>query len=118
MATTAGSADAALVAMCNTSVTRYAAASRDKYGKPTYAGTGDTVAVHLRDEDTREFDDSGATQSVNRRVTIWSPTILNVDPQNDVIELPNGDRPRIVSATVHYDEDGAAHHEKIELSYG
>lgn len=114
MATTEGTATEDFADLCNTSVTRYRQSARDEYGAPTYAVSGDMVDVHLALGAPKEA--GFEQQETPVAATIYSPTILNVDPDRDVIELPDGSRPRIVNAVVRYDEAGNEHHEVIMLS--
>ena len=107
-----GSLDPLLAELCNTEVKLYRA-TRDAYGKPTYTLQA-TFDAHIQINASQVSGVEG--QDVDSDTIVWSPTIVNADPATDVIELPNGDRPRMVAARLSYDENGDVHHEKIFLT--
>ena len=110
---TAGSLDAALSAMMQTTVTIYQNVTRDSYGKRTL-GAGVEYLAHISQGSMKISD--GDNDDVPITGKVYLSTIVNFDAQADVIELPDGSRPRVVETVVRYDENGAVHHEELSLA--
>ena len=111
----AGSLDPALSDMMQTTVTVYESVTRDEYGQRTL-GSGTSVSAYLRQGFEVVTTESGDDVPVTAR--LYMSDVLDVDPAVDVVELPDGSRPKIVASRVYRDENGTKHHEMLMLSRG
>lgn len=109
----AGSLDSLLSDMMQTTVTVYQSVTRDEYGKQTL-GSGTTHSAHISQGTMKFSSVDGEDVPVTGKVYLG--TILNFDPATDVLELPDGSRPRVVESVVRYDEFGNQHHEELSLT--
>lgn len=107
------SLDPLLADLMLTEVTVYQSVTRDAYGKRTL-GAGTTVLAHISQGAGKVSDGDGEQVPID--ATLYLADVLNVDPATDVVELPDGSRPRVVSSMVRYDEYGEKHHEQVLLT--
>lgn len=99
--------------LMNQSVTVNAAASRDKYGKKSFAATGTTYTdcrIEIGDELIR--DAVGKETPVMGRVYILGNASITI---GDRLTLPGGKTPTVVRVDKVNDESGI-HHTKIYLT--
>lgn len=87
-------------------VTFYAQASLDQYGKRTFSGTG--VEYRCRVQDTNELlrNAEGREVVVTGKVYLYGAPNLTTDHK---IVLPDGTSPVIHAVTVNNDESGSHH---------
>jgi len=94
-------------------VTYYAVASYDQYGKPTYAPTGTEYSARVKETNRRVTSRAmGDDVIASHEVWIAGTPTLDVDGK---LVLPDGSYPKIVSWDRIPDENGS-HHVKIYLA--
>jgi hypothetical protein len=93
-------------------VTYYAVASHDQYGKPTHATTGTSYSARVKETNKRVTSRvTGDDVLASHEVWIAGTPTLDVDGK---LELPDGSTPKIVSWDRIPDESGS-HHVKVYL---
>lgn len=100
------SIEAEFLALMSSTVTVYAQASIDQYGKRSWSGTGTTYTCRLQDTNELLRDAEGRELVVTGKAYIYGAPAVTTDHK---IVLPDGSSPVIHAVTINRDEAGDHH---------
>lgn len=107
--------EAAFLSMMPSTITVYAQASLDQYGKRTFSATGTSYQCRVQDVNELLRTDDGREVVITGRVYLYgAPTDITTDHK---IVLPDGSSPVVYLVTVNNDQTGA-HHTVIQYGRG
>jgi hypothetical protein len=106
--------EAPYLAMMPTTVTIFSQTSSDKYGKPTYSGTGTQVKCRVVPANKTIRTATGVDVVANGTIYFYGTPTVTVDSK---ILLPNLEMVFVIDVKVQNDESGS-HHTAVNFGSG
>lgn len=98
--------DPAFLELMPSTVTSYGVASRDAYGKATYAASGTTLTCRIQRNSRQTRDNEGKEVLEIGQVFVYGTTTIST---GDKLVLDDGEVVQILSVETVNDEDGPHH---------
>ncbi len=106
--------ETAYLEMMPTTVTIFSQTSSDKYGKPTFSGSGTAVRCRVVPSNKTIRSATGVDVVANGTIYFYGTPTVSVDSK---ITLPNGDMVFVIDVKVQNDESGS-HHTAVSFGSG